>query len=69
MQGKKRNGNFVRRALLAVITAGTVFQASSCSIGGDGVINAFADPAAFVELHNQLLDASPLGRIFRHFDE
>jgi len=69
MQDKKRNHSFARRAVLAAITAGTLFQASSCSIDGNGVISAFANPGTFVEIRNQLLDASLLGRIFRGSDE
>ncbi len=66
MQHKKRSRSFGRRTVVAAITAGTVFQVSSCNIDGNGVISAFADPGALAELRNQLLEASPLGRLFDH---
>jgi len=64
MPQKNWNRSLGRRALVAAISAGTVFQVSSCNIDDTGVISAFADPAAFVDLRNQLFEASFLGRLF-----
>jgi len=63
MSHKNRNRSFGRHAVVAAISAGSVFQVSSCNIDDGGVISAFANPAAFADLGNQLFEASPLGRL------
>ena len=64
MKHGKRKWNWCRRAAVAAMAAGTVFQVSSCNIDEGGVISAFADPGALSDLRNQLIAASPLGQLF-----
>ena len=47
MQNGKRKWKLCRRAMVAAIGAGTVFQVSSCNIDDVGVISASADTGAF----------------------
>ena len=63
MRQVKRNWKPGHRAVVAAITAGAMFQLSSCNIDEGGVISAFADTAAFTDLHNQMFEASPLGQL------
>ncbi len=63
MQHKKRKWRLGRHAVVAAMSAGTMFQVSSCNIDEGGVISAFADTAAFTDLHNQMFEASPLGQL------
>ncbi len=64
MQHEKRKWKLGRRAVVAAITAGAVFQVSSCNINDGGVISAFVDTGALSDLRNQLFEASLLGQLF-----
>ncbi len=63
MQHKKRKWKLGRRAVVAAISAGAVFQVSSCNIDDGRVISAFVDTGALSDLRNQLFEASLLGRL------
>ena len=68
MQHEKRKWRLGRRAVVATITAGAMFQVSSCNIDEGGVISAFADTGALTDLRNQLYEASPLGQLLGDFE-
>ena len=68
MQPERRKSRLGRRAVVAAISAGTVFQVSSCNIDEGGVISAVADTGALSDLRNQLFEASLLGRLFGHVE-
>lgn len=53
-----------RWAAAVALTAGAIFQISSCNISEEGVITAFADPSGFSDLSTQLHEQSFLGRVF-----
>jgi hypothetical protein len=68
MRQTKNIGRFGIRAVAALLATGSVFQMSSCSIGDDGALSAFANPRALSELGNDLFEASPLGRLLGGID-
>lgn len=52
------------RSIATAVAAGAVFQISSCSVDGNGVINAFADPGALADFTAQVYEQSFLARVF-----
>lgn len=68
MRQTKNLGRFGIRAAIAVLATGSVFQLSSCSIGDDGTINAFANPRALSDFGNELFEASPFDRLLGDID-
>ena len=63
MQHKKRKWKLGYHAVVVAMSAGTMFQVSSCTIDEGGVISALADTGALTDLRNQWLDASLLGHL------
>ena len=66
MQHKKRKWKLGYHAVVVAMSAGTMFQVSSCTIDDGGVISALADTGALSDLRNQWLDDTLLGHLHDH---
>ena len=66
MQHGKRKWTLGYHAVVVAMSAGTMFQVSSCTVDDGGILSAFADTGALSDLRNQWLDDSLLGHLHDH---
>ena len=63
MQHKKRKWKLGYHAVVVAMSAGTMFQVSSCTIDDGGVISALADTGALSDLRDEWLAGTLLGHL------